>query len=136
MKKYMFICIGGFIGAILRYLIKSINTNSRIGAIPLSTLAINISGVFLLAFISGMAIKVWKLDTDYHLGLTVGFLGAFTTFSAMCKEIAGMLREGFYLSTLVYISVSVILGFSAAYFGMILTDYAASKYTRKRKDVK
>ena len=135
MKKYIFIGIGGFAGAVLRYLLKSIDINSPEIALPLTTLATNIIGVFLLAFISVLSIRIWKLDSEYHLGITVGFLGSFTTFSTLCKESVDLFTSGYSLYASAYISVSLILGFFAAYFGTVLADIAVSKYNQSRKGI-
>nr|WP_242851510.1 CrcB family protein [Clostridium sp. DMHC 10] len=90
MKKYLLIAGGGALGAILRFIIKNINFYNYKQAIPLNTLIINITGSFVLALISTIAIDNLELDNDIRLGITTGFIGAYTTFSTMCKETVGL----------------------------------------------
>ncbi|MBM7581760.1 CrcB protein [Caldicoprobacter guelmensis] len=119
MKKYIFIGIGGSVGAVLRVAIKAV----QIGVyknIPINTLSINVVGSFMLAFILTVVLEFCEVDEHVHLGITTGFLGAFTTFSTLCKEAVELVRRGFYNIALFYIVISAALGFSAAYFGVYL----------------
>jgi len=120
MKKYVWIGCGGFLGAVLRYLIKGIQIYGYHEAVPLNTLFINVSGTFALALIMTLALEIFELDADIRLGVTTGFLGAYTTFSTLCKEVVGLMRNGAYFSAISYLTVSAVLGLGAAYFGTVL----------------
>jgi len=132
MKKYIYIGAGGFFGAILRAFIESIHIYNYNEKIPLNTLIINISGSFLLALILTLALEVWKIGANLRLGLTVGFLGAFTTFSTMCKETVNLMDKGYYLSAISYITISTILGLLAAYLGVVLARGVIAKVVKKK----
>ncbi len=134
MRKHLFIAIGGILGAVLRYLTESIHIYRYHGNLPLNTLMINVAGSFLLALVLTMAFEILPFDADVRLGIATGFLGAFTTFSTLCKETVGLLREGFYFSALSYITVSTVLGLAAVYFGMVLAREAVSKLVKKIKE--
>ncbi|NJD03098.1 MAG: hypothetical protein FIA99_11020 [Ruminiclostridium sp.] len=84
MKKYLYIGIGGSIGAILRFAVRNVKLADYKGNIPLNTLFINISGCFLLAFLLASAFSFLQLDADIRLGLSAGLFGAYTTFSSLC----------------------------------------------------
>lgn len=127
MRKYIFIGAGGFLGAILRYYIKSIQIYHYKEAIPLNTLIINIAGSFMLALILTTALEVWEFDSNIRLGIATGFLGAFTTFSTMCKETVLLINSGYYFSAISYITISTMLGLGAAYFGIVVAREAVSK---------
>lgn len=133
MKKYVFIGCGGFLGAILRYLVKGIQIYHYQENIPLNTLFINISGTFLLAVIMATAAEIWEFDPDIRLGLTTGLIGAYTTFSTLCKETAGLLQNGDYFSAISYLTVSTVLGLGMAYFGIVLAREAGSKIRSRMK---
>jgi len=120
LQKYIYIGCGGFAGAILRYGIKQIQIQNYYGRIPLDTLFINISGAFLLAFILTAASKAWKINANMQMGITVGFLGAYTTFSTFCKEAVLLMQSGNYFAAFFYVIISVGFGFGAACLGMIL----------------
>ncbi|APC41485.1 fluoride efflux transporter CrcB [Clostridium estertheticum] len=120
MKKYTFIAIGGMLGAILRYVIKSIHIYHYKEVIPINTLLINISGTFLLSLILTIAFEIYEMDSDIRLGIATGFLGAFTTFSTLCKETVNLINQGYYYSSISYIGFSAMFGLAAAYFGVIV----------------
>ena len=92
MRKYIFIAIGGMLGAILRYFIKNIHIYNYKEAIPINTLLINVSGSFLLALILTIAFEIFEFDADLRLGIATGFLGAYTTFSTLCKETVNLMN--------------------------------------------
>lgn len=127
MKKYLFIGLGGGLGAILRFIIKNIEIYNYKENIPLNTFVINITGSFVLGFILTITYEKWKLNGDIKLGITAGFLGAYTTFSTMCKETIMLLKEGYYFSAISYIGLSVMLGITAANFGSIISNEIAYK---------
>jgi fluoride exporter len=133
MRKYIFISIGGILGAILRYLIKEVHIYHYHENIPLNTLIINITGSFILALILTTAFEIWKFDADIRLGIATGFLGAYTTFSTLCKETVGLIHEGFYFSAFFYLTVSTILGLASVYLGIILAREVVSKLVKKDK---
>lgn len=131
MRKYVFISIGGALGAILRYLIKTIQIYNYHENVPLNTLIINITGSFILALVLTIAMDVWKFDANIRLGIATGFLGAYTTFSTLCKDIILLLNKGDYFSAISYITVSTMLGLAAAYFGIVLAREVVSKLAQK-----
>jgi len=136
MRKYIFIGCGSFLGAVLRFMIKGIQLYHYHGNVPLNTLFVNVLGALLMAFLLTTAFEVWAFDADLRLGLTTGFLGAFTTFSTLCKETAGLLQSGEYFSAISYLTVSIMLGLGAAYFGSVIARELISKLFRKTKDNK
>lgn len=114
MRKILFIAAGGSAGAVLRYLIEQLNAPGYSG-IPFDTLAINLIGCFFLAFI----LALLESNTDLRLGISVGLLGAFTTFSTLCKETVSLISDGSYFSAALYVFASAFLGVAAAYLGLI-----------------
>lgn len=128
MRKYIFIGTGGFLGAILRFWIKTIPLQNYKELIPLNTLFINITGSFILALITTAALEVFKMNADIRLGICTGFLGAYTTFSTLCKEGSELINKGYYFSSLSYIVNSVTLGLAAAFFGVVVAREVIQKY--------
>jgi CrcB protein len=87
---------GGFLGAILRYLITIKINNSFISDFPYGTLSVNLLGSFIL----GTLIAFFSLiDTDEHLKLflTTGLMGALTTYSTFAMESFLLLDKSFNL---------------------------------------
>lgn len=83
----LFISIGGFFGAVLRYFLS--RTFNHEHNFPVGTFIANLAGSFLIGVIFGMTLpKVWILF------LVSGLLGALTTFSTLQKEVIQLWQEG------------------------------------------
>lgn len=133
MRKYIFIGCGSFLGAVLRYIVRGMELRSFLGRIPVNTLIVNLSGAFLLALLLTAAMEVWTVDSDLRLGLTTGFLGAYTTFSTLCKETAGLINGGNYGSAAAYLALSAALGLGFAYLGFLTARKLAQSLFGKRE---
>ena len=94
MRKYIYISIGGALGAVFRLAIENVHIWNYNESIPLNTLIINIAGSFILALFLTAAYEVMEVDADLRIGLSTGFLGAFTTFSTLCKETVSLMAGG------------------------------------------
>lgn len=134
MRKYIFISIGGILGAISRYLLEGVHIYHYHENVPLNTLIINVTGSFILALVLTVAFEVWEFDASIRLGIATGFLGAYTTFSTLCKETTGLIHQGDYFSAISYITVSTMIGLASAYFGIVLAREVVSKLVRKDKE--
>jgi fluoride exporter len=89
--------IGGFLGAVSRYLVAN-RISILIGAsFPFGTLAVNAIGSFLLGFLSRFLLEHFIVDELVRVGILVGFLGAFTTYSTFSYESVVLLQEGDFL---------------------------------------
>ena len=114
--KVALIAVAGAIGALSRYGVATwIGTRS----FPWSTLAINLAGSLVLGFVAHRAITRGWSDT-MTLPITVGFLGAFTTFSTFSNETWTLLRTDQAGLAFAYIAASVIGGLLAAAAGYTL----------------
>ena len=93
MKHLVAIALGGSLGAVARY-ITAKNIQSLSGQLfPLGTLFVNMMGSFLI----GIAFSIFEniaVSRDLRSFLTIGFLGAFTTFSTYSLETIALLRDG------------------------------------------
>ena len=78
--------LGGFAGAVARYLIDGWVTRHVQGPFPWGTFVINISGSFAVGLLFGLAIERSILPADIRAPLMIGFLGAYTTFSTLMLE--------------------------------------------------
>ena len=113
-KNLLLVGIGGFIGAVLRYLLYMLMKNNQ----PyLTTLLINIIGSLIIGIIISVSIKNGDFQNNYKLFFATGICGGFTTFSAFSLENIQLLQEGKYLLSVGYILASVILGILACFIG-------------------
>lgn len=131
MRKYIYIGCGASVGAILRHLLAAVTLPGYREKLPLDTLMINVSGAFIMAFLLTVAFEIWAFSPDIRLGLTTGALGAYTTFSTLCKETSLLLFQGDYFSAVTYLTISAALGLGAAYFGTVVAREVGSKLLRR-----
>lgn len=120
MKQYIYVGIGGFFGAVARYSFPIAERFGYGGSFPLDTFLINVSGSFLIALILTFSVEWNKVDPALKVGITTGFLGAYTTFSTLCKEAVYLMQNGDYGSALFYIAASTLLGLGSAYMGAVI----------------
>jgi CrcB protein len=106
------VLIGGT-GAVLRFLVDRSVSARLNGSFPFGTLAVNLSGAFLLGLLGGLGLS-------HTVALLAGtaFVGAYTTFSTWMLETQRLEEERQVFSAAANIVVSVILGLSAAALGL------------------
>lgn len=120
MKKYLFIAIGGAFGAVSRFALSNIHLFQTADMNVLNTLFINISGSFILAFLLTLTESKLPITKDAKIGLSVGFLGVYTTFSTFCKESVQFIQTGKYFEAGIYMFATISLGLIAIYLGVLL----------------
>ncbi len=121
LKTILWVGLGGFIGANLRYAIGSwVDTHWYAAGFPLGTFVINVSGAFVLGFLATFLSEVILSAPHTRLLLTVGLLGAYTTFSTFSFESVKLLEEGYWLQALLNMAGSVVMAVIAAWLGIIL----------------
>lgn len=120
MKLVLAIALGGAIGAVGRHYV-SVATTLLVGhGFPWGTLVVNIVGSFAMgALIETMAL-VWSPSLEMRALLTVGVLGAFTTFSTFSLDVATIYERGTPLVLAVYVAASVALSILALFAGLRL----------------
>ncbi len=117
--KYLVVGIGGFIGANARFIVGTWIGQKWGTAFPYGTFIINISGCFILGLFQTLTMQfAWN---DYwRLLIAIGFVGAYTTFSTFEYESLQLVVQGTSPRAALNIFVSVVLGFAAAYLGVVV----------------
>lgn len=105
----------GGCGALARFGLTLFVTDRLHSHFPLGTLAVNLSGAFLLGFLAGTS-----LDGDGRLLLGAGAIGAYTTFSTWMLETQRIEEAGKRQLAVANILLSVVLGLGAVYLGRLL----------------
>ncbi len=121
MKIIMLIGAGGFLGSIARFLVSRYIQESLTLNFPIGTLLVNICGSLILGIIYGFMERGEIFSQDLRVFLTIGFCGGFTTFSTFAYENVVLLRDGNFLQSALYASLSVFAGIIALYIGNIIS---------------
>lgn len=111
---FIYVATGGFLGAVLRYLI---NIAFPQKVFPIATFSINLVGSFLIGLILVLSFERLSATPQFRLFFAVGLLGAFTTFSTYTVETLKLLNQGYVLIALNYYTMSAILGVIFAALG-------------------
>jgi CrcB protein len=118
--KFMWIGLGGFGGAILRYLVSGwVQSAARSADFPYGTMAVNMIGCLLIGVLSQVMENRGVLSAELRWCLLVGGLGAFTTFSTFGNETFNLFRDGRSTLALANIGFQVILGLALVWGGRI-----------------
>jgi len=120
MLNILIIGIGGFIGAILRYLLSGYFYNLYGNKFPYGTLAVNIIGCLILGFFITLAEGKFIVSPQMKSFVAIGLLGAFTTFSTFSFETLVLLQRELYISAFLNIFISISAGLLAVWLGIIL----------------
>jgi CrcB protein len=118
--KYGLILLCGGAGSLARYLVGSA-VSTRMGArFPWGTMAVNVTGCFLIGLIMTLLAERWQPHPNWLLALVVGFLGGYTTFSSFEWETFTAVRGGGFWLGLANVVGSVALGYAAVWLGASL----------------
>lgn len=116
----LLIFIGAGIGAILRYWISNGIYFLFGRAFPYGTLAVNISGCFLMGLLFVIIIDRWSgLEAPLRSLVLIGLLGGYTTFSSFSIETIILFESGALVSAFLNIILSIILCIMATWLGVI-----------------
>jgi fluoride exporter len=120
-RTLLLVGTGGFLGSISRFVTSRFMQNYFPSAFPFGTFFVNITGCFLIGLIYGFSERSSLLTSNWKLFLAVGFCGGFTTFSTFANENLALLRDGEFFHFALYTSLSVFLGITATYIGVLIT---------------
>jgi fluoride exporter len=111
----------GFLGSVSRFLASRLIQTNLQSAFPFGTFFVNITGCFLIGLIYGFSDRTSLLTPGWKMFLAAGFCGGFTTFSTFANENLALLRDGNFFHFALYSGLSVFLGITATFFGVLIT---------------
>lgn len=114
--KYLYIGIGGMIGASMRLAITIVIGRFWQSAFPLDILIINVFGAFILGYLSSITLPI---DPNLKQAITVGVIGSFTTLSTVSADTVLLVENGFIIQAFIYILFNIALGLVMAYLGVV-----------------
>lgn len=119
MLNCIYVGLGGFLGAVCRYLVGLIPLEPESG-FPIKTLLINVVGAFAIGVITALAAKYHASDSGWVLFLKTGVCGGFTTFSTFAYEAADLMQNQKPGTALVYMICSMCFGVLAVFASQML----------------
>jgi CrcB protein len=123
MKTLALVALGGSFGAVARYALTRAISGAVVSTYPWATLAINLTGCFFIGLFFVLFEEALIPET-IRAFITVGFLGAYTTFSTYSIETIQLFKAGHLKSGMVNILASNMLGllfvFAGFYTGKML----------------
>jgi fluoride exporter len=116
----LLIGVGGFAGAIARYLVDGFVSERTGGSFPFGTLIVNASGAFALGLLFAMSTERAILPAEIRGPVLIGFIGAYTTFSTFMLESWRLVEGGAIALALVNLAGSAAIGIVAVVAGLAI----------------
>ena len=117
MQQVLLIAVGGSLGAVARYGLSTFVYHATTETFPWGTLVVNLTGSFLI----GVFIELFDtsiIPSEWRSFITIGFLGAYTTFSTYSLETVNLLRDGELRLATFNVVGSNLLGIIFVVFGI------------------
>ena len=108
--RILLLIVFGAAGTLARYGLQGLVQYRTGGAFPSGTLAVNLSGCFFLGWVAQYTLNHMLVPPEWRMAITIGFFGAFTTFSSFGWETIKMLEDGEWLRASLYVGTSVLAG--------------------------
>lgn len=112
--------IGGFIGAIVRYIVSFYTSKIFLSKVPIGTLIVNVLGGFLIGIIMGINMKTDLISPNMKLFLTTGIMGGLTTFSTFSYETIILIEGGSFIFAIINIVLNLLLSLGGVYIGKFI----------------
>jgi CrcB protein len=122
LAHYLWIGLGGFLGANARYMLQRWAITHWGDAFPYGTMLANVSGSFVIAFFLTLLTERLSIPAEARLFLAVGFLGGFTTFSSFSFETVQLAQEGAWGLAVFNFLGNTVLGVAGVMLGETLAQ--------------
>lgn len=121
--KLSIIGAGGFVGAVLRFVVSSWVQN-RSGSIvfPFGTMAVNMTGCLLIGFLTSLVETRSFFTMETRSFILIGLLGAFTTFSTFGQETLNLIRDSRIDLAVINAGSQVVIGVGMVWIGRIIAS--------------
>jgi CrcB protein len=93
MRTAVAIAVAGAIGALARYGLEGFVSRRAPSAFPWGTFLVNVSGAFALGFLFTVTTERLRVTPWLRAAVTIGLLGAYTTFSTLSFETYRLLED-------------------------------------------
>lgn len=122
MRNLLLIGIGGFLGAVLRYMISGgVQKWTQSIDFPYGTLVVNLIGCLIIGMLTRLDEMRSLLSPEMRLFVLIGLLGAFTTYSTFSNEAMGLINDRRFNMAVLYLGAHLVLGLCAVMLGRLTT---------------
>lgn len=118
--QILYVSIAGVLGTLSRYGLSTLVQKLSGAGFPFGTLTVNILGSLAIGFIMQLGLSTDVIPRSLRIAATIGFMGAFTTFSTFSYETVSYLQDGAWLLASLNILLNLILCLGATMLGMAL----------------
>jgi len=119
MPVILAVALGGALGASARYLLDHLIEQTTYSVFPWATFTINVTGCLLIGLCEAALVDRHHVPAWVRVGLLVGVLGGYTTFSTFAQESLQLVDARDLGVMLLYTAGSVTTGVLAAYLGSL-----------------
>lgn len=112
--------MGGALGSLARYMVGVAVTDRMGSKFPYGTFVINITACLIIGFSLAFLGRRAELSAAWRFLIPVGFVGAYSTFSTFEWETFSNLQTGAFLTSSLYVVLSIVLGLAAVWCGVLL----------------
>ena len=124
LPEILLVFVGGGAGSTVRFLLGRWVNAWHNHHFPFGTLSANIIACLVLGLVIGIADHRQLISPAARLFWTVGFCGGFSTFSTFSAETLTMIQNGFHLSTVIYVVLSLVLCLAATFGGIYMGEHS------------
>ena len=117
--RVVWIGIAGFCGAAARYWLDGVVSRATSGSFPWGTWVVNVSGCFVIGLAATVLTERLLPHPTVRLALTVGFVGAYTTFSTFAYESVRLGQDGAFGLATLNVVTSLAAGLGATWVGIV-----------------
>jgi len=119
-KAYLWVSLGGILGANFRYFLSRIIARLSDAAFPYGTLLINVTGSLILGFFLIWTTERVLVDPRWRLLVAIGFCGSYTTFSSFAFETMSYFEQGHWALFAYNILANNVLCLGAVLLGAMI----------------
>lgn len=120
MPVFIAVALGGAVGSVARYSLDRIVERRSFALFPWSTFTINASGCLFIGVVIAALVDRDHTPAWLRIGLGMGVLGGYTTFSTFAQETLELIEEGNLGVATLYASGSLAVGVAAVFIGMTI----------------
>ena len=121
--KLAWLALAGALGTLARYGLAQVVHRVNGAPFPFENLVVNLTGCFVAGIMWALFESRWPVGAETRVLVLIGFMGAFTTFSAFILETTQLMQSQAWVSALANIMLQNGLGFAALFAGAAIARH-------------